>query len=326
MSKRILLPLVLVSLLVALLIYSQRRHEPLKVSGFIEANEIRIGSRVGGRVSAVRVEEGRRVEPGQVLVELEPYDLRERLAEAQSGLERLQATLSKLKAGPREQEIAVAQARVDLAGAQLERANLTLQRVEKAFTGNAAARDELDRAVADVKAHEAAVQVQRAELALLIAGTRDEEVAEARASVEAAQARVAAIDRQIDELAIKAPSSDSDTFVEAIDLEPGDLVAAGAPVMALTDLGSLWVRAYVPEDHLDVTIGQSVIVTVDSYPGETFAGEISFVAGDAEFTPGNVQTPEDRSQQVFRIKVMLTDGRDKLRPGMAADVWFELPK
>ena len=86
---------------------------------------------------------------------------------------------------------------------------------------------------------------------------------------------------------------------------------------------SSWVRAYVPENHLNLKLGQAVRVTVDSFPGRTFAGRIAFVARQAEFTPGNVQTPEDRSQQVFRIKVNLIEGLDVLRPGLAADVWLE---
>jgi multidrug resistance efflux pump len=94
-------------------------------------------------------------------------------------------------------------------------------------------------------------------------------------------------------------------------------------VISMMDRRSLWVRAYVPEDRMDVEIGRAVAVTVDSRPGQRFAGRVGFIARQAEFTPGNVQTPEDRSRQVFRIKVILEEGRDVLRPGMGADVWLE---
>ena len=85
----------------------------------------------------------------------------------------------------------------------------------------------------------------------------------------------------------------------------------------------LWVRAYVPENHLNIQMGHKVWVTVDSFPQRRFAGHVSFVSRQAEFTPGNVQTPEERSKQVFRIKVLLDEGTNVLRPGMAADVWLE---
>ena len=101
------------------------------------------------------------------------------------------------------------------------------------------------------------------------------------------------------------------------------MAAANAPALSLMDLGNLWVRAYVPENHLNLQNGQKLSVTVDSFPGRKFAGHVSFVARQAEFTPNNVQTPEERSKQVFRVKVTLDEGLDVLRPGMAADVWLE---
>jgi multidrug resistance efflux pump len=106
-------------------------------------------------------------------------------------------------------------------------------------------------------------------------------------------------------------------------LQPGDLVFANAPAVSLIDMQRVWVRAYVPEDRLDLALGDRLPVTVDSYPGKRFTGEITFISRQAEFTPSNVQTPEERSKQVFRVKVTLVDGLDQLRPGMAADVWLE---
>ena len=151
-------------------------------------------------------------------------------------------------------------------------------------------------------------------------GSRVEEIAESEAAVESAKAAVRAIQRQVDELSVKAPV---DGAVEAIDLRPGDLVGANAPVISVMDLSQLWVRAYVPENRLSIKVGDPVEVTVDSFPGERFAARITFASRQAEFTPGNVQTPEERSKQVFRIKVTLDSGRDRLRPGMAADVWLK---
>jgi multidrug resistance efflux pump len=151
-------------------------------------------------------------------------------------------------------------------------------------------------------------------------GYRPEEIAQARAALEAAEAAVRIIEEQIKELTIRAPSA---SVVEAIELQPGDLVTAGAPVIALADRSRLWVRAYVPEGWLALQIGQPVQVTVDSFPGQSFTGHVSFIAREAEFRPGNVQTPEERSKQVFRIKVQLDEGLNQLRPGMIADVWLE---
>ena len=152
------------------------------------------------------------------------------------------------------------------------------------------------------------------------AGYRAEEIDQARAAKHAAEAVLEAVRQQMEELTIVSPTAG---VIDALELRPGDLVAAGAPVLAMIDNSRLWVRAYVPQNRLDLQLGQTCAVTVDSFPGKRFAAEITFVAQQAEFTPSNVQTPEERSKQVFRIKVTLREGLDQLRSGMAADVWFE---
>jgi multidrug resistance efflux pump len=373
MLNRGLLLVLVATLAMGLLVYSRYSTEPLKVSGFVEAYEIRIGSRVGGRVAEVLVDEGATVKQGETLVRLEPFDLVERRAQAQAELaartaeydklakgfrveeigqaeaerDRLAAMLAELENGPRKQEIAAAEARVRLADAELELTRQKLDRVERVVARNAASQEELDEASTALRVARATLEVRQEELAQLLEGTRpeeiqaakaqleqarqawllrrrgfrDEEIAQAKAAVEAAQAALQASEQQIAELTIAAPL---DAVVEAIDLRPGDLVSAGAPIMSLMDTSRLWVRAYVPENHLNLTIGQEFWVTVDSFPGQRFRGHVSFISRQAEFTPSNVQTPEERSKQVFRIRVTLDEGRDLLRPGMSADVWLEV--
>jgi len=171
-------------LLAAALFYSQQRGDRLKVSGFIEADEIRVGSRVGGRVRSVPVQEGARVARGDLLVELEPFDLIERRAEAASMLsqrkaqldkllagfrveeiaqaearaKQLEAHLAKLRNGPREQELAAAQAELLLAQADLNLAKLKQQRTEGLFGRGAATRDEMDEANSELSAAHSRVQ------------------------------------------------------------------------------------------------------------------------------------------------------------------------
>lgn len=369
-KQAIALGLITASLLAAL-VYSQQRSTDLCVSGFIEADEIRVGSRVGGRVRYVYVAEGQTVQAGDVLLELEPYQLNEQLAEAKARLtraraeanrlraglraeeiaqararyDRLAAVLARLRAGPRAEDVEAARLQVALAETQLELARQKHERFRRLLPQQAASREELELAVAEFKVARATVDARTEEWTKLKRGTRAEDIAEAEASleearqawlqcrngsrpedieqaeaaVEAAAAAVACIARQLDELTIKAPSAG---IVEAVELHPGDLVGANQPVLSLMDATRLRVRAYVPENRLVVPVGAAVTVTVDSYPGERFPATVTFIARQAEFTPGNVQTPEERSQQVFRIKAMLDGGHERLRPGMAADVWL----
>jgi multidrug resistance efflux pump len=155
---------------------------------------------------------------------------------------------------------------------------------------------------------------------LMKAGPRSEEIAQAQAARDAAQAAVAVLDRQAEELVIRAPTA---AVVEALDLRPGDLVSANAPILSLVDHQRLWVRAYVPANRLNFQLGHRVIVTLDSFPNDQFPAEVTFISQQGEFTPSNVQTPEERTKQVFRIKVMLVERAKELRPGMIADVWLE---
>lgn len=372
MQTRIIGFVVVVAALVAILVASQRRHVPLMVSGFVESDEIRLGSRVGGRVARVHVAEGQEVARGQKLVELGPYDLLEReaqfkanwdqaraeheklsrgfrdeeKAQARARVDQLAARLEKLKNGPRPQEIEAARADLHLAQATLQLAQEAFDRTKRLFEQNAASQDQYDRAGKELRVGQALVTARSEQLKLLEAGTRPEEIAEAEAqlreaeqaallaesgyrpeeiaaayaAMQSAEAALRAVQEQLRELTIVSPL---DGVVEAVELQPGDLVGANAPVISLLDPQSLWVRAYVPEDRLYIERGQRVKVTVDSFPDREFSGEITFVAREAEFTPSNVQTPEERSKQVFRIKVTIRDGAEHLRPGMAADVWLE---
>ncbi len=373
MRKVVVIAIVTAGVLVGWLYWRQTRPVPLIVSGFLEADQIRVGSRVGGRVAEVLVQEGQEVRVGEPLFRIDPFDLNEQLAEAQAqlagyraDLARLQAgfrkeeieqararrgqaaaALDKAVAGPRPQEIDIARERLKIAQASLELARAEYERISKLREQNQAATSEYDRAVREYKAAQAEVASAQQELALLEQGTRKEDIAQAQAAlaeadaafklaesgyrsediaraqaqVAAAEAQVAAIRVRVDELTVKAPT---DCVVEAIDLRPGDLVGANAPSVSLLDTARLWVRSYVPEARLgQVRLGERVPVRVDSFPGERFDGRITYIAQQAEFTPRNIQTPEERSKQVFRIKVTLEGpGRERLRVGMVADVMF----
>lgn len=365
--------LVVISALVGWLIWNQTRSEPFTVSGFIEADVVRVGSRVGGRVSEVVVEEGMLVEAGQALLRIDPFDLSEQLAQARSTLAALEAELSRLKsgyraeeieqaraqrdeaaatldrliAGPRKQEVEIAREQVRLEKATLDFAQSEFDRLKRLEDQNQAAPRELDEAVRalrsaqarmasaeqslvlleegtrkeDLAAGRAALARAAAALRLLEEGYRAEDVARAEAEVQAARARVSAIEIQMGELVVTSPCH---CVVEALDLQPGDIVSPNAPTISLLDFTKLWVRAYVPESRLGhVSLGREVPVSVDSFPGERFTARITFLSREAEFTPKNVQTPEERSKQVFRIKATLIEGVDRLRVGMAADVRFD---
>ena len=357
--------------LVGLIIYSQIRSEPKFVSGVIEADEIRLGSRVGGRVKRVLVNEGQLVTAGAPLIEFETYDLEEReqkaieqlaerdavlekmksgsrvetIAQANARYEKAQAELSLIKEGPRQEEIAAADNRLSAAKSQLELASAEHDRLAELIQTNSTSKSDFDKATEALKVARANVNVRENELKILQAGSRaqeikiaeesveelrqawelakkgfrDEEIQQAQSARNAAAAELEAIRKQKAELVVVAPE---DGYIDALDLHAGDLVAPNAPVITMLSQGNLWVRAYVPQKHIKLQVGQTLKVGVDSMPDENIVGEISFISHQAEFTPSNVQTPDDRAKQVYRIRVSLGEN-EKLRAGMTANVWLD---
>lgn len=280
---------------------ASRGPKPLVLSGSIEARDVEAGSLVGGRVLEVRADEGATVSAGDTLVVLEPdlpdLEIRQeeaRVAEARAYLERAES-------GPREEE--VERARIDAEAAETDR-----RRLEPLLAEGTIGQREYDAAV--VRAATARKRLEELER-----GTRAEEIEAARAAVAREEGRLAYLERQRAETVVRAPVAG---VVEAIDLRPGDLVAAGQPVATLLEPDQVWVRVFVPEPRLGlVRIGQRAEITVDTFPGRAFAGRVVEIRHEAEYTPRNVQTLEQRTDTVFGVKVAI-DPAPELRPGMAA--------
>lgn len=361
--------------LLGVLLWLEHRPRPRTVSGAVEIEQIHVGSRVGGRVAEVFVEEGSTVGKGSLLFRLEPFDAQERLRQAEADFRQAQAELDKLRngfrkeeiaqaearrdqakavlneleAGPRPQELQAARARVDRANADIELARVELTRQKNLLEEDNSASIEYERAVRNQRAAEAELaeagealslleagtraevlaqsraQLEEAEesLALYKAGAREEEIRMAEAAVASAKARVDAIQVQIAELEVKSPC---DCIIESFNLRPGDLVGPNAPAVSLLDPSLRWIRAYVLEKDLStIQLGREVYIRFDGLPDRWVKGTIQFISGQAEFTPRNVQTPEERSKQVFRIKVVLNPRSEPWRAGMMADVYLEMP-
>jgi len=291
-----------------------------RFGGYVEAEKIEVGSKVGGRVAEVLVDEGDEVAKDQLLVRFETDELQAELSEAQHRVARLNTVWEKLKAGPRKQEIEVARQLLAAAEQAKVNAEATYKRGLEAGVPTLTAQELSDLETA-YKTAAATAEARRQELSLLEEGTRTEDLAIARHELEEAEDRVARLQAQLDEGEVHAPSN---AVVEAIDLEPGDLVPGGTPLATLVRADELWVRCFVPATLVTfVHVGDKVQVQVDSRPEEFFEGEVLRVNRVAEYTPRNVQTFEQRQDQVFGVKVRVRDPENALRPGMAAAVILE---
>jgi multidrug resistance efflux pump len=166
-----------------------------------------------------------------------------------------------------------------------------------------------------------AIEAQSAEK-LVKAGSRVEDIKAARGAVEAAQGKLQSIQVAIDELVIRAPMP---ARVEALDLRPGDILQPSATAATLVESDQLYVRIYIPETQLGhIKVGMEVPVTVDSFSDRTFRGHVEKINSIGEFSPRNLQTADERADQVFAARIGLAEGREMLKAGMAA--FIRVPK
>ena len=276
------------------------------VSGTIEVDETRVAPRTGGRIVKLFAREGDGLTNGQPVVELEAPELRARR-------DTLAAQFADLEAGPRKEEIATAKAEWEAQAAQLDLARIEAKRTEELFTQNALSATDRDRATSAAQTLDKTVVAAKSRHDLLLAGTRVEQLA-------AARAQLAEVDAQLRELTVYAPTN---CVLETLSVKVGDVVAPNREVATLLLVDHLWVRVFVPETWLGrVKLGETVTLRVDAFPGRDFKGVIEQIARTAEFTPRNVQTVEERVKQVFGVKIRLENKDGDLRAGMAVDATF----
>ncbi|MFQ5593702.1 MAG: HlyD family secretion protein [Anaerolineae bacterium] len=164
---------------------------------------------------------------------------------------------------------------------------------------------------------EAAVAAAQAKLDLIQAGPTPEEVAAAEANLKQARAAVDTLRVQREKMTLQAPV---EALVVSRSIEPGEIASPGATLLRLADLDRVKLTVFVPESQIGrVQLGQPVDVAVDAYPGRTFPGHVTLIAHEAEFTPRNVQTQQERTNLVFAVKVSLDNPEHLLKPGMPAD-------
>ncbi|MFQ5612812.1 MAG: HlyD family secretion protein [Anaerolineae bacterium] len=412
--KRVI-PFIVIAVLVGSVAYWYTTQQPLNAaaaedgpilaSGTIEAETISIAAETGGRILNVHAGEGDEVEAGQLLVELDPGLLLAQRAELEAAIATAQANLAAVMAGPRPEEIAVAEAdlkqvlaqrggayqtwqqalrlvedpqellvpisegqavvkqaerNVELAQAAAKTAEIQTeaasrnQRDHEALVQYEIAQKQRDAANVGVKlaeaqlaaarvqvAHlwemynnpialqvqanqaenayniaQAAVTVARARLAAARAETPAEEVAVARAQLRQAESALALLDVQLDKLLLVAPRAG---LVSTRIADPGELASPGATLLNLADLDRVTLTVFIPETQIGrVKLGQQALVTIDSV-SQVFEGEVSFIANEAEFTPKNVQTQEERVNLVFAVEITLDNPEHILKPGMPAD-------
>jgi HlyD family secretion protein len=302
----------------------------IRVSGHVEATEVQVAAEVGGRIVDLKVDEGKRLMQGDIIAVLDARDTELQIQRAKADRAAASAQLRLVEAGSRIEDIRQGQAQVDAAQgdvttieAELKSAQLDLDRFEtllKANAGSVKQRDDakarVDVAIERARAATERERAAREALARLQKGSRPEEIDAARARVAAADAQIAILEKSVRDASVVAPVAG---VVTQKLVDAGEIVARGTPLVVITDLDHAWANLFVPEPVIPrVKLGQPATVRTDA-GGQALSGTVTFISPKAEFTPRNVQTAEERSKLVYRIKVTVDNRAGILKSGMPVD-------
>lgn len=277
------------------------------------------------------------------------------IAQRRAQLREAQARLDELQAGARPQEIEQARAALDAAKAEAQRAERDWERAQALYKNDDISAAQYDQFRSRFNGAVAARRQAEEKLALVIEGARKEDIAAARALVARAEAalrmaeasrlevkrrlqeletRKAEIERARAQAGIAQSELDDAVAIAPIagvvlvkSAEVGEILAAGTTILTIGDIERPWLRGYIPETHLGrVKLGTRVKVTADSFPGKVYWGEVTYISPEAEFTPKQIQTQEERVKLVYRVKVSIDNPNQELKANMPADAEIVLPE
>jgi HlyD family secretion protein len=297
---------------------SKQDHDQFVIYGNVDIRQVDLGFRVSGRLARMVFEEGDEVKTGNLVAVLDKGPYEAALAAAQAQMLQAQANYDKLMHGNRPQEIEEARASVNEKQATFENAELLFKRQKKQINVGATSQQAHDDALARKIESEASLKSAKEALNLSEEGFRKEDIEVAKAAYETAKAQLESAKINLADTEILSPS---DGIMLTRVREPGAIVAPLSVVYTLSLHKPVWVRAYVSEPYLGrIKPGMEALITTDTNPDKPFKAQIGFISPQAEFTPKTVETPELRTDLVYRLRLVVEDPQGKLRQGMPVTV------
>jgi membrane fusion protein YbhG len=289
----------------------------ISASGTIEAVEVTVAAKTSGQVEKILIEEGSRVQVGDELAAIDSDSLAIQLRQAEAGVDLARSQLDLLLKGARVEDIRQTEEAAKQAEANLFLAGEDLKRIRNLYEKESATAKMREDAEARYKVAQAQSEAAQQALLKVRKLSRPEEVRAAQARLAQAEAGRDLLKKTINDATIVSPVSGLVTHKA---VEAGEFVGPGTPLLTIADLDKVRLNIYVTEVELGrVRLGQPAEIRVDSYPGRSLSGTVIFISPEAEFTPKNVQTKEERVKLVYRIKVEIPNPEGILKPGMPAD-------
>ena len=301
--------------------YQSQQDKTLTLYGNVDIRTVNMSFRVGGRLASLSVDEGDAITAGQTLGTLDKAPYQNALLQAQAGVAVAQAQYDLMQAGYRDEEVAQAAAAVKQAQAAYDYAQNFFVRQQGLWKSRTVSANDLENARSSRDQALATLKSSQDKLRQYRSGNREQDIAQAKASLEQAQAQLAQAQLDLHDTTLVAPA-DGTLMTRAV--EPGSMLNAGSTVLTLSLTRPVWVRAYVNEASLgEAKPGREVLLYTDSRPDKPYHGKIGFVSPTAEFTPKTVETPDLRTDLVYRLRIIVNDADDALRQGMPVTVSFD---
>ena len=315
--------LVIYIIYLCVLIYGCNRANPnlIESTGTIEATEVDIRSETSGKILALHFDEGDWVKNRDIIAEIDHEKRDIELAQAKARLAEAEAQLILLIKGLRDKEVERAREAFLESKVLLKDSKREYKRIQKLYDEEVVDLGSRDKAEAAYEAAQKRYEIAKKNYEIAVEGSRKEEIKAGEAVKEAAEAQVKLIERQIEDATVTIPINGviSERYVEL-----GEFVSVGSLLATVIDLKHVWVMAYVSEKNLGkVKLGQQGKVMVDSFPNKEFIGKVTYISPEAEFTPKNIQTKEERVKLVFGVKIEVDNPDQELKLGMPADAVIE---
>jgi len=296
--------------------------DALTLYGNVDIRQVQLAFNGSERIVRMQAREGEPVKQGQLLATLDTVRLASNVDLQQAQLVSQQQVVARLEAGSRPEEILKAQADVDAARIAADNSTHTYQRLQDLVSKHFVAQQQADDALAAADAAQARYHALQETLKLVQMGPRKEDIAAAKAMLNANKAALEVARKALADASLYAP--DNGIIQERI-LEPGDMASPQRPVYTLALTDPIWVRAYVQGPDLGkLKPGMGAEVSTDSYPGKRYRAWIGYISPTAEFTPKSVETSEVRSSLVYQVRIFVCNPQDELRLGMPATVTIPL--
>lgn len=310
-----------VTLLLAVALAACAKDGRLELSGNLETDDHDLIAPMTAQLIAIRIREGQQVAAGDTVAILDTISVAAIYRAAQAAENEARARVADLEFGTDRQKIRAARAQLEIAAANLAQAERDWARNDSLFARNLVDSRTMEQARLARDNAKSSLEASRQNLADLERGARTFQLEAARAALDRAAQERTARQREFDRLILVATHAG---IIQFLPYQLGEYIPAGRPVATINNPEDLWARVYVPEERLeDVTIGQQVHFRIDANPGQEYTATVSFLASRAEFTPRNVQTPDERVNLVFAVKLAVAPGQDGLRAGMPADFYFQ---